>query len=199
MIFTTNSDIYKNAYPNWQKSFRNFDEQFALYSVQFKESADKLINSVGENRGHVVDSIINPALFLYRHSIELCLKAILYKIYLNSGMSIDIIKEKLNGHNLESLWTRVNNEVRANYNFVKGQKEKNELKKIGQLILELHNTDDSSMTFRYPFNKDLEDYTYGNGKESFGIDFIHMQNEIDYIHSRLYYWIYERVSYKEEE
>jgi hypothetical protein len=83
MIFTTNSDIYKNAYPNWQKSFRNFDEQFALYTVQFKESADKLINSVGENRGHVVDSIINPALFLYRHSIELCLKAILYKIYLN--------------------------------------------------------------------------------------------------------------------
>jgi hypothetical protein len=46
-------------------------------------------------------------------------------------MSIDIIKEKLNGHNLESLWTRVNNEVRANYNFVKGQKEKNERKKLG--------------------------------------------------------------------
>lgn len=53
--------------------------------------------------------------------------------------------------------------------------------------MELHNTDDSSMTFRYPFNKNLDEHQYGNGKESFGIDFKRMQKEIDYIHSRLYY------------
>lgn len=103
MIFESNADIYKNAYPNWQKSMRKFDEQFALYSVQFKDSADKLINDVGQNRGHIVDSFINPALFLYRHSIELCLKAILYKIYLDNGVGYEKIKEKLDGHKLENL------------------------------------------------------------------------------------------------
>lgn len=200
MIFTTNGDIYKNAYPNWQKSFRNFDEHFALYSEQFKEAADKLINSVGDNRGHSVDSIIIPALFLYRHSIELCLKAILYKIYLDNKMDYEKISEKMDGHRLYSLWTKVNNEIRDKYHFVEGQKEKNELKKIGKLILELHNTDDSSTTFRYPFtfNKDLEEHVYGDGKESCGIDYRHMQSEIGYIHSRLYYWLYERISYTEE-
>lgn len=198
MIFKSNPDIYKNAYPNWQKSMRKLDEQFALYSVQFKDSADKLINDVGENRGHIIDSIINPALFLYRHSIELCLKAILYKVYLDNGVDYEKIKEKLEGHSLDSLWSKVNNEIRNNYGFLDNQQAKNELKKIGKLIMELHHTDDSSMTFRYPFDKNLEEYQYGNGKESFGIDFKHMQKEIDYVHSRLYYWIYERIANREE-
>jgi hypothetical protein len=41
MIFQSNPDIYKNAYLNWQKSMRKYDEQFALFSIQFKDSADK--------------------------------------------------------------------------------------------------------------------------------------------------------------
>lgn len=131
MIFKSNPDIYKNAYPNWQKTMRKNAEQFALYSVQFKDSADKLINDVGENRGHIVDSIINPALFLYRHSIELCLKAILYKVYLDNGVDYEKIKEKLEGHSLDSLWSKVNNEIRNKYGFLDNQQAKNELKKIG--------------------------------------------------------------------
>jgi hypothetical protein len=198
MIFKSNPDIYKNAYPNWQKSMRKYDEQFALFSVQFKDSADKLINDVGENRGHIVDSFINPALFLYRHSIELCLKAILYKVYLDNGVEYEKIKEKLEGHRLDRLWSKVDNEVRSKYNFANDQQAKIELRKIGKMMMELHDTDDSSMTFRYPFDKDLEEFQYGDGKESFGIDFGHMKNEIDYVHSRLYYWIYERVSTREE-
>ncbi|MFC4598063.1 hypothetical protein [Cohnella hongkongensis] len=194
MLFTSNSDIYKNAYPNWQKNFRESYEFFDLYSEHFKEAADKLIDSIGANRGHIADGIINPALFLYRHSVELSLKAILHRIYIASGLDENRIKEKLEGHSLESLWTRVNNEIRSKYNFGSNQSEKNELKTVGVLIIELHKTDDSSMTFRYPFDKQLEEFKYGDGKESFGIDFMHFKNQLDYLHSRLRYWIYYRVS-----
>ncbi|MEC0105351.1 hypothetical protein P4H27_00195 [Paenibacillus taichungensis] len=194
VLFTSNPDIYKNAYPNWQKTFRANNDFFDLYSEHFKEAADKLIDSIGANRGHIADNIINPALFLYRHSVELSLKAILHRIYITSGLDDNKIKEKLEGHGLESLWAKVNNEIRNKYNFGVDQNEKNELKTIGGLIIELHNTDDSSMTFRYPFDKRLDEFTYGDGKESFGIDFMHFKNQLDYLHSRLRYWIYYRVS-----
>lgn len=130
MILKRNPDIYKNAYPNWQKSFRTFDGHFVLYSNQFKESADKLIDFIGENHGHIADTLINPAIFLYRHSIELCLKGILHKIYLDAGIDIEKIKEKLNGHSLESLWSKVYNEITGKYIFINDDKSKNELKKL---------------------------------------------------------------------
>jgi len=194
LLFTSNPDIYKNAYPNWQKSFRQRNDLFDLYSRHFKEAADKLIDSIGDNRGHVADSIINPALFLYRHSIELALKAILYHIYMSSDLDEEKIEEKLNGHSLNSLWSKVNNEIRSKYKFGSKQDEKNEFKKIGALINELYETDDSSMIFRYPFDTKLNEYTYGDGKESFSIDFIHFKNQLDYLHVRLRYWIYDQIT-----
>jgi hypothetical protein len=96
MLFTRNDDIYKNAFPNWQKTFKQHDEYFALYAEHFKEAADKLILSIKENYVHIADSIVNPALYLYRHSIELCLKAILYHNYFTKGLNIEKIKENKN-------------------------------------------------------------------------------------------------------
>lgn len=194
MLFTSNPDIYKNAYPNWQKSHRQHNELFDLYSRHFKEAADKLIDSIGENRGHPADSIINPALFLYRHSIELVLKAILYRIYNTLNLDDDKIKEKLDGHKLNSLWSKVNNEIRINYKYGSNDDDNNELKKIGALINELHETDDSSMLFRYPFDKKLNEHIYGDGNESYGIDFIHFKNQQEYLHTRLRYWIYDQIA-----
>ncbi len=199
MIFSHNPDIYKNAFPNWQKKRTNYDEYFVLYSKQFKNSADKLIDSIGENCGHVADTIINPSLYLYRHSIELCLKAILYKCYTKSNKSTDKIIEKLLSHNLETLWSKVTEQLTKNYDFIKDQNDKNQLKKIGKLVIELHNSDDNSMTFRYPYDTKLDEFVYGNGEESFSIDFLHIKGEIDYLYSRLYYWIYECISYSEDE
>ncbi|WP_203457159.1 hypothetical protein [Paenibacillus tepidiphilus] len=68
VLFTSNPDIHRNDYPNWKKYSRNYNVFFDLYSEHFKEAADKLIDSIGANRGHIADNIINPARIYYRVS-----------------------------------------------------------------------------------------------------------------------------------
>ncbi|WP_214798651.1 MULTISPECIES: hypothetical protein [unclassified Exiguobacterium] len=193
MLFKRNSDVYQNAFPNWQKNFMENDEYFSLYATHFKKAADQLILSIESNNGHIADTLINPAIYLYRHSIELSLKAILYKNYFDQKLDPEKIIEKLDGHNLQSLWDKANNEIRANYNFVSTQAHKNELKKLGELISELNLTDTGSMNYRYPFDKELVEFVQGDGKESFGIDYINMMQEFEYLHNRLNDWIYESL------
>lgn len=201
MLFKQNSDIYRNAFPNWQKTSIQNDEFFNLYAKHFKEAADKLILSIDSNHGHIADTLINPAIYLYRHSIELSLKAILFKNYCNQKLEMEKVKEKLEGHNLKSLWDKANNEIRANYSFINTQTHKNELKKIGELISELNLTDTGSMNYRYPFDKELVEFIYGDGKENFGIDYTNMMHEFEYLYSRLNDSIYESLilSTKNEE
>lgn len=193
MLFKRNSDIYQNAFPNWQKISMEGDEYFNLYAIHFKKSADQLILSIESNHGHIADTLINPAIYLYRHSLELSLKAILYKNYFDQNLEIEKIKEKLKGHNLQILWDKVNNEIRANYGFINKQAHKNELKKMGELISELNLTDIGSMNYRYPFDKELVEFVQGDGKEHYGIDYIHMMTVFGYLHSRLNDWIYESL------
>lgn len=193
MLFKRNSDIYQNAFPNWQKNFMENDDYFSLYAAHFKKAADQLILSIESNNGHIVDTLINPTIYLYRHSIELSLKAILYKNYFDQKLELEKIKEKLKGHNLQSLWNKAINEISANYNFIISQAEKNEIKKMGELISELNLTDIGSMNYRYPFDKELVEFVQGDGKESFGIDYINMMHEFEYLHTRLNDWIYESL------
>ncbi|MYL57485.1 hypothetical protein GLW20_08200 [Virgibacillus halodenitrificans] len=199
MLFERNDDIFKNAYPNWQKNFRSYNELFIIYAEHYKQAGDSLIISIGNNRGHNADSIINPSIFLYRHSIELCLKAILFQNYIDLGKDTEKIKEKLNGHCLKSLWNRVRNEICNNYRFINNKKDKDELNKIERLITELHDVDNKSMNYRYPFDLDLQEYIYGDGKESYGIDYLNFKEEINYLYNRLYYWLYYNIIDNDEE
>lgn len=198
MIFKSNSDTYKNAYLNWQKGSRNSDEHFELYAKHFKESADKLVDDIGDNNGHIADQYIIPILFLYRHSIELSLKAILYKMYLKSEMDKKKIEDKLKDHRLGYLWDKMENILLKNYNLIENNKQETEFKKIKDLVKELHNIDESSMSFRYPFDKSLNEYLYGNGKDNFGVDFNQLKIEMNYIYDRLYYWINIKVTQENE-
>lgn len=71
----------KNAYPNWRRS--NYSSwEFKTYSEMYKNSADVLIDSIGENKGYIGDERIIPVIYLYRHSTELILKAMLLTHYL---------------------------------------------------------------------------------------------------------------------
>lgn len=190
MLFERSPNLYQNAFPNWQKSSTPSDELFLLYAEHFKEAADKLVLSINSNVGHIADILINPIIYLYRHSIELSLKAILLKNYLDQNINNEKIKEKITSHDLQSLWDKVNNAIRINYNFINNHSHENELRKIGRLINELNLTDPGSMNYRYPFDKDLTEFIYGDGKESFGIDYVNMMREFEYLHTRLKYWIH---------
>lgn len=193
MLFKRNSNIYQNAFPNWQKLSTENYEHFNLYAEHFKKAADQLILSIGSNHGHIGDTLINPAIYLYRHSIELSLKAILIKNYFDQKLEIEKISKKLEGHNLQSLWSKVNGVIRANYDFINTQAHENELKKMGKLISELNLTDTGSMNYRYPFDKELVEFTQGDGKENFGIDYTNMMHEFEYLYTRLNDWIYIKI------
>ena len=113
-LFKENPNIDNNAYPNWRRStYPNLN--FFTYSEMFKSSGDKLIDSIGDNKHKVADEVINPALFLYRHSIELILKAIIATDYLLENYDYEKIKDKLRGHSLKSLWSKTENVIRKYY------------------------------------------------------------------------------------
>ncbi|MGF9697828.1 hypothetical protein [Paenibacillus sp. MABNR03] len=93
-LFKRNSDINKNAYPNWRRSDYSSWE-FKTYSEMYKKSGDLLISSIGSNITKQADEVIIPSIFLYRHSTELILKAILLTHYLmDQSMTREKIQEK---------------------------------------------------------------------------------------------------------
>lgn len=194
MLFTTNPNIYLNAYPNWQKSFREREEYFNLFARNFKETADKLIDSIGENSGHIADKLINPALYLYRHSIELSLKGVLYPLYIKRGVSEDKIQKKLDCHDLVKLWDRLYPMmVEELPHFKSNHHYKNELKKMHKSIVELNSTDPGSFNYRYPFDTKLVENIYGDGRESYGFDYIYFKKGMSWLYDRFEYWIYESI------
>jgi len=76
----------------------------------YKSSADILIDSIGDNKQKIANEIIIPCIYLYRHSLELILKAILLTHYLmEKDMTREKIQDKLSGHNLDVLWRRTEN------------------------------------------------------------------------------------------
>lgn len=52
------------------------------YSEMYKTSVDILLGSVDNTFRYEADKIIIPSIFLYRHSVELILKAIMLTHYL---------------------------------------------------------------------------------------------------------------------
>lgn len=183
VLFKRNPDIYKNAFPNWRRTIYSIYE-FKTYSEMYKSSGDLLIDSIEENIGHQADEVIIPSIFMYRHSIELILKAILLSHYLmDENKSREKIQKKLDGHNLQTLWNRAENIIREYLNeSIKNDKEPFDLMKTS--IKELDLLDPTSMMFRYPFDKDYkEPQLIGDKEESFGIDYEELQHSFDNVYS----------------
>lgn len=144
-LFIDTNDYYKLAHIGWG------DEgvQFHGYIEGYKTGADALIEkAITSNNISILETLVYPALFLYRHFLELQLKRI---IFLNSEKTHDqkkgIIKNV--GHNLKKSWTEVKTSI--NDFFDEGD---NSIAEIEELILEFHQFDEASLNFRYPIRKD---------------------------------------------
>lgn len=93
------------------------------------------------NSNGVRDGLIYPALFSFRHYLELTMKDSLNHNLGTSKVADDVIKRE---HSLKKLWTALLPYI-----------EKGEDKEIMQkLIYEINNVDSSSETFRYPYEVD---------------------------------------------
>lgn len=176
-LFVRNADIKKNAYPNWRRSSYP-NQNFCTYSEMFKAAADNLIDTIGSNTSKKADEIINPAIFLYRHSIELIMKGILVTHYLLEELDFEKIQKKLDGHYLENLWTKTEVAIRIHCkNYV--EKDAKSLKFMRDAIMEFHNIDKDSTIFRYPFDNKLNVQKIGDSERHYAIDYVHLKNNVD--------------------
>ena len=88
------------------------------------------------------DSLVLPILFLFRHYLELRFKDIIVYGQVLSGQPA----RWRHGHDLESLWT----EVQELCNAVYGSSVSAEFVKVGECVTDLCQLDPNSTSFRYP-------------------------------------------------
>lgn len=194
-LFKRNSDINKNAFPNWRRSHYSSWE-FKTYSDMYKKSGDLLLNSIGDNVTKQADEVIIPSIFLYRHSTELILKAILLTHYLmDKSMTREKIQEKLKGHSLKTLWNKTEN-ILHEYLGEAIRKDRSPLVMMKETIEDLDSVDSSSMMFRYPFdNKYEKAQLIGDKEHNYGIDYEHLKlafNESYNYFEGCFYTIYNK-------
>ena len=119
---------------SWQ---RQWEENFEGYSSKYFRAA-KLLYEAAKSDSSLLDEVTYPIMYLARHSIELTLKSLVYKL----GN-----KKICKGHDLINLW----HELDCLYI---GDKHNERYAVAKQLIQELGNYDIQSDTFRYHLHKD---------------------------------------------
>lgn len=120
------------------------------YAVGFKYAADKVIEAA-ENDDKNPDLLFFPVAYLYRHSLELSLKAIIEMSVMSRAISMpkDVLNELLGAHNLYCLWIRAREAIHA----VSPDRDRTDTEAVEKIILEFHQLDKSGQAFRYPTDK----------------------------------------------
>lgn len=118
----------------------------------------------------VIDTLIYPLFFNYRHSIEAYLKA----LFFNHGNHTDEERQKFlkYGHNLQPLWSNLRPTLDAGKKHVGSSVN---LDAIEHYIKEINKFDPDSMVMRYPIGKDLKN----NKGRQYRVDFIHFGERMD--------------------
>lgn len=145
---------------------------FNTISDGYWESAKILLKKMIEesNNFAIVDTLIYPLFFNYRHSIETFLKL----LYFNYGEQTDQARQEFLeiGHDLQNLWAK----LRPFLN--KGKKHVGcsvNINAMEHYIKSINFFDPNSMVMRYPIDKDL---TANKGRE-LHFDFIHFGERMD--------------------
>lgn len=145
---------------------------FVLISDGYWDSAKILLGKmISDSRKiAVIDTLIYPLFFNYRHSIEAYLKA----LFFNHGNHTDEERQKFLkcGHNLQSLWSNLRPTLDAGKKHVGSSVN---LDAIEHYIKEINKFDPDSMMMRYPIRKDLKN----NKGRQYRVDFIHFGERMD--------------------
>jgi len=122
----------------------NKAEGLSIYSQGYKDAADRLVE-YAQTDSTSINLIVFPILFLYRHYIELALK----EIILTATQYLKKEHSTINSHNLSQLWKETKKLIsEADLNI-----PKDDIVAVENQISQFHELDKSSMTFRYPVDK----------------------------------------------
>ncbi len=129
---------------DWQNNACLMRTSLAELGEHYRDAADLLIKEA-INRDVLVDHIVHPAVYLYRHYLELTLKDIIWRTRRleNQGYGHPMT------HKLSDLWAETKGLLRRHY----GADTPQELDYLDQCIQELQEHDPDSMAFRYPCDK----------------------------------------------
>lgn len=123
-------------------------DPWTIYASAYRKSAEILVQQLLTSR-NVPDYVVLPAVFNFRHYLELQLKALI----LQTQTLLDETPKVANEHRLETLWAELEKRAgRVSPDF-KGQ----EVAAVKACVRELAGLDHGSDAFRYPVNKKGDD------------------------------------------
>lgn len=144
---------------NWQGTP---EEEFTLYAEAYHKVASEAVTALknyqdaGFHKVPLDDFRAYPIVFLYRHSLELYMKAVILTaapmLMIKSNTEID--REKLlNTHSLDSLRQQLEQVFAAyEWEWDLGTEHFKKLTDFRNIISELHEVDTRSFVFRYPLD-----------------------------------------------
>lgn len=152
--------------------------KFFYFSESYRKAAEELFIKIKDS-DFDTHFLIAPTIYLCRHFIELRLKELISGInYSNTG-----INSFPDGHNLETLWNTYKSLLNNADSSIKPNAT--DLINVGKLIKEFNLIDSSSISFRYPVEKNKKTETLSE-LQSFD-----MENFIEVI-KRLFNFFYEQ-------
>ena len=117
-----------------------------ICAVGFQRAADMIVEAARSDDRNP-DDLFYPVAYLYRHHLELMLKA-LVGLGVEQG-GLEGCDDMLTGHNLHKLWHKAKQLIRQAW----ADSPENDLKATEQMILEFHALDETGQAFRYERDK----------------------------------------------
>jgi len=137
-LFKSAEDWHLNACVGYSR------DSLSSYADNYRAGADALIRSATDGNA-VLDAVIYPIVFLYRHYIELCLKDI---VFLGRRLQDDS-RPFPKVHNLSALWVEAKQLLVTHY----GNDVPPGLQNLNGIIDEFTQHDPNSQAFRYPWDR----------------------------------------------
>ena len=183
-VFSSNPDIYKNAYMNWRTEKYQPIHNLKTLAEGYFESAVLLIKEcLIDNKDHKADGLIFPILFSINHAIELYEKSLCWSLNILLGYNATFA----DNHDIRGIWYTTKQKIKE-YGFDYGREKSDFLEMIVPLEKYLdeiyknimtdninnayHNIDFS----RFPSSKNLHNHFYVNQYDNVVVDLENLLN-----------------------
>ncbi len=134
---------------------KNFAVLLKIYAEKFKDAAYKLVEYLRDSNDiEKLDEYFFSIAYLYRHSIELVLKAIAFKYIIETEDRVDFLK--MTKHNLLDILIKIKPFIEMNIKV-----DEDSFNWLLALFSDINDIDRESDSFRYPFRIGYERNLFG--------------------------------------
>ena len=130
----------------WQ---RISDEGFQFKVTGYSE----VIDYIYQNQNITNENKLYPLIFMFRNTIELCLKRLFY-IRVDNGVSLKVFNSKRKSHNIKDLWMNIKPVIVKYAN--ESEEDLTTIDIVEGLLDEINKLDKRGDNFRYPTSYSLE-------------------------------------------